>query len=49
MMKNNKYYSPKIEIIRLLPQDVITNSAAGGGIIVTPEDEFDDENGASAP
>ena len=39
-MEKKEYCSPQMEIIKLSYRDVITESELGGGIIVTPEDEF---------
>lgn len=43
-MKKNEYVSPKMTLIFVSKNDIITSSGnVGGGIIVTPEDEFEDE------
>ena len=36
----NEYTTPEIEIISISESDIITASNPGGGVIVTPEDEF---------
>lgn len=36
----NEYTTPEIEIISISKSDIITTSNPGGGVIVTPEDEF---------
>ena len=40
IMEKKEYCSPEMEIIKLSCRDVITESEIGGGIIITPDDEF---------
>lgn len=43
-MKKKKYVTPAISEIFIFPNDIITMSGnVGGGVIITPEDEFEDE------
>ena len=43
-MDMKEYIAPEIIRIIVSPKDVITTSKnVGGGIIITPEDEFEDD------
>lgn len=43
-MEMKEYIAPEIIEIFVTPKDIITTSVnVGGGIIITPEDEFEDD------
>ena len=39
-MEKKKYNTPEIEIVIVSKDDIIRTSNVGGGVIVTPEDNF---------
>lgn len=39
-MDKKEYFTPEFDVILLSQRDVITESEVGGGIIITPDDEF---------
>ena len=38
--EKREYCSPEVEVVTLSSQDVITSSPLGGGVIITPDDNF---------
>ena len=39
-MEKKEYRSPELEIVTLSDNDIITASNPGGGVIITPDDNF---------